>query len=97
MDQQQSSATALWCLDRKNTNDSHIPSKKQRLSEYDENEAPPGIVWDGDNYSCAYDALFSILYNIWVSKPKKWKKFFEDSNEYLAALHDGFQKPLKRY
>ena len=97
MDQQQSSATALWCLDRKNTNDSHIPSKKQRLSEYDENEAPPGIVWDGGNYSCAYDALFSILYNIWVSKPKKWKKFFEDSNEYLAALHDGFQKPLKRY
>jgi len=82
-------------LKRKNENGSDIPHKKQRLSEYDENETPPGTVWDGENYSCAYDALFFILYNIWVLKPQKWKKVFKNSNEYLSALHDGFQKYLK--
>jgi len=34
----------LLSLKRKNTNDSHISRKKQRLSEYDENEAPQGTV-----------------------------------------------------
>ena len=23
--------------------------------------SPSGLIWDGDNYSCAYDALFTIL------------------------------------
>ena len=64
--------------------------KKQRLSESEENETPPGTTWDADNYSHAYDALFFIFHNIWVSKPKKWKKVFEDSNKYLSVLHDGF-------
>ena len=36
--------------------------------------SPSGLVWDGDNYSCAYDALFAILFNIWTTKPKKWEK-----------------------
>ena len=61
----------------------------------DEDDAPSGTQWDGDNYSCAYDALFAILFNIWKSNPKKWKKIFKDSNEYLSTLHDGFQKYLR--
>jgi hypothetical protein len=80
-------------LKRKNENASDIPSKKQKLSEYDD-DAPQGTAWDGDNYSCAYDALFFILYNIWVAKPQKWKKIFKNSNKYLSALHDGFQNYL---
>src|ERR1700736_3445258 len=36
---------------------------------------------------CAYDALFTILFNIWMSNPKKWKKIFKDSNEYVSTLH----------
>jgi hypothetical protein len=35
--------------------------KRQRL-EKGEGTAPPGTQWDGVNYSCAYDALFTILY-----------------------------------
>ena len=68
--------------------------KKQKFTTSDEDDAPPSTQWDGDNYSCAYDALFSILFNIWVSNPKKWKKIFKDSNEYLSTLHDGFPKYL---
>jgi hypothetical protein len=70
--------------------------KKQRIEQFDnEDIAPPGTQWDGENYSCAYDALFAILYDVWAYKPKKWKKTFKDSNEYLSALHNGFQAYLK--
>ena len=80
---------------RKNENTSHQPCKKIKFMTSDEDDAPSGTQWDGDNYSCAYDALFAILFNIWKSNPKKWKKIFKDSNEYLSTLHDGFQKYLR--
>ena len=79
---------------RKNENESDRPKKKLRITTFDEDDAPPGSQWDAENYSCAYDALFTILFSIWVSKPKKWKKIFKDSNQYLSTLHDGFQKYL---
>jgi len=79
---------------RKNENETDRPNKKQRLITFDEDDAPSGTQWDGENYSCAYDALFTILFSIWVSKPKKWKKIFKESNQYLSTLHDGFQKYL---
>ncbi|TDL13420.1 hypothetical protein BD410DRAFT_735422, partial [Rickenella mellea] len=30
---------------------------------------PIGFTWDSKNYSCSYDALFTILYNIWIQTP----------------------------
>ena len=65
------------------------------MTNFDEDDTPPGTQWDGNNYSCAYDALFAILFNIWATKPKKWKKIFQESNQYLYTLHDGFQKYLR--
>jgi hypothetical protein len=79
---------------QKNENESDRPNKKQRLITFDEDDAPSGTQWDGENYSCAYDALFTILFSIWVSKPKKWKKIFKESNQYLSTLHDGFKRYL---
>ncbi|KZT19599.1 hypothetical protein NEOLEDRAFT_1025631, partial [Neolentinus lepideus HHB14362 ss-1] len=32
-----------------------------------------GFKWDS-TYSCAYDALMMILFNIWNDKPSKWDK-----------------------
>jgi len=61
----------------------------------DEDDTPPGTQWDANNYSCAYDALFTILFNIWSANPRKWKKIFQESNQYLSTLHDGFQHYLK--
>jgi hypothetical protein len=79
---------------QKNEKESDRPNKKQRLITFDEDDAPSGTQWDGENYSCAYNALFTILFSLWVSKPKKWKKIFKESNQYLSALHGGFQKYL---
>src|SRR6202040_2138977 len=81
---------------RKADNKNELHAIKQKLTNFDEDYTPPGTQWDGNNYSCAYDALFAILFNIWATKPKKWKKnIFQESNQYLYPLHDGFQKYLR--
>src|SRR5882762_11062870 len=88
--------SSVDAMKQKNENDSDRPKKKQKLTNFDEDDTPPGTQWDGNNYSCAYDALFAILFNIWTTKPKKWeKKIFQESNQYLYTLHDGFQKYLR--
>ena len=61
-------------IKRKNENESDRPKKKQKLTNFNEDDTPPGTQWDGDNYSCAYDALFTILFNIWAANPKKMEK-----------------------
>jgi len=53
---------------------------------------PPGTVWDADNRSCAYDALFGILYDIWRCDPVLWSgRFRMIDNDHLLALAGGFQ------
>jgi hypothetical protein len=37
---------------------------------------PKGLVWDGTNYSCAYDAFFPILFQLWRQDPHKWSDYF---------------------
>ena len=75
---------------RKNENESDRPKKKQKLTRFNQDDTPPGTQWDGNNYSCAYDALFTILFNVWAANPKKWKQIFQHSNLYLSTLHGGF-------
>jgi hypothetical protein len=41
------------------------------MTIFEEDDTPPGTQWDENDYSCAYDALFTILFNIWTAKPKK--------------------------
>ena len=66
--------SSIDAIKRKNENGSDRPNKKQKLTNFDEDDTPPGTQWDGNNYSCAYDALFTILFNIWTTKPKKMEK-----------------------
>ena len=47
--------------------------------------SPIGIQWDAVNHSCAYDALFGILYNIWLSNPDKWLNEYSFINEDLIG------------
>jgi len=55
--------------------------------------SPSGLVWDGDNYSCAYDALFTILYEIWSTDTKTWKIRFKEINQHhLKSLSACFKK-----
>lgn len=57
-------------------------------------QSPIGPRWDSKNYSCAYDAVFSILCYIWSTNPHKWNKIFRGLNPEMALLANGFQKLL---
>jgi len=53
---------------------------------------PLGLIWDCDNYSCAYDSLFTVLpvYNIWTDVPNLWSDHFDNVSGYLSMLSEGF-------
>ena len=44
--------------------------------------SPSGLVWDGANHSCAYDALFTVLYDIWSNDTNIWTRRFKEINEH---------------
>ena len=51
-----------------------------------------GLKWDDKNYSCSYDSLFVILYNIWKENPDKWTDNFTNINRHMQALANGFKQ-----
>jgi hypothetical protein len=79
-DQEEPQAKKLKFMDKKNN---------------DTTDSPLGLIWDGTDYSCAYDALFVILYNIWAEKPRTWtKKLKSLDNQFLTLLVNGFKQVL---
>src|ERR1700734_1528823 len=59
----------------------------------EDSSSPSGLIWDGDNYSCAYDALFTILYDIWSTDTKAWSRRFKEINQHhLKSLSVCFKK-----
>ena len=71
--------------------------KKQRtLSSHDTSaSSPAGLLWDGDDYSCAYDALITVLYDTCTNNTDQWTKIFYSINqEHLKPLASGFKKYL---
>jgi hypothetical protein len=61
---------------------------KSQLS-YDSTN-PIGLTWDVKDYSCAYDSLFTILYNIWTDAPALWSHRFADLSVHLKNLSNSF-------
>jgi predicted RNA-binding Zn-ribbon protein involved in translation (DUF1610 family) len=58
--------------------------------------SPLGLQWDENNYSCAYDAFFGILYHVWVLNPEKWTENFRQiDDQYLGLLASGFHQALR--
>src|ERR1700723_105527 len=47
----------------------------------DNSSSPDKLIWDGDNYSWAYDALLTILYEIWSTDTKAWTRKFKEINQ----------------
>ena len=59
----------------------------------DNSSSPAGLIWNGDNYSCAYDALFTILYEIWSIDTKVWTRRFKEINQcHLKSVSVCFKK-----
>jgi hypothetical protein len=54
----------------------------QMITASDNSSSPAGLIWDGDNYSCAYDALLTILYEIWSTDTKAWTRRFKQINQH---------------
>jgi len=53
--------------------------------------SPTGLNWDGDNYSCAYDSLITVLFEIWKDNLFSWNvnaNFLK--SKYLETLGKGF-------
>src|ERR1700683_2627242 len=65
----------------------------QMIIASDNSSSPDGLIWDGDNYSCAYDALFTILYEIWSTDTKAWTRKFKEINQHhLKSMSACFKK-----
>jgi hypothetical protein len=82
-------------LDEDEEDDNQLAAKKQKTQTDNlvEITGPVGLQWDGENYSCAYDSLFSILYDIWKDDPRVWSTTFKHiNNRFLGSLASGFKK-----
>jgi Helitron helicase-like domain at N-terminus/PIF1-like helicase len=68
-------------------------SRPKKISRHEKiNNILKGFIWDADNYSCAYDALFTILHSIWNQDPLRWKPRFEFINNTMRYLASGFEQ-----
>ncbi|KAJ6548905.1 hypothetical protein B0H19DRAFT_952667 [Mycena capillaripes] len=54
--------------------------------------SPLGLVWDSCNYSCGYDATFTILGNLWMEDPDRWTNYFSRTGEYLRAFGNNMNR-----
>jgi hypothetical protein len=65
-------------------------TKTPRTESTREGSALRGLIWDSKDYSCAYDSLFTVLYNIWTDAPRLWSGRFKSLTESLTMLCEGF-------
>jgi hypothetical protein len=67
-------------------------SKKKKYSDTAQKSSPVGLILDGENYSCAYDALYVILYEIWSSDQRRWsERFNQMDSHFMTLLNTGFE------
>src|SRR5947199_5686166 len=72
------------------------PAAEKNHLMYKISKPPPHADESLPNYSCAYDSLFVILYDIWIQDPKYWSREFRTiGNQYIRALDKGFKHFLK--
>ncbi|KAF8973570.1 hypothetical protein BDZ97DRAFT_1648442 [Flammula alnicola] len=53
-----------------------------------------GLIWDAENYSCAYDSIFTVLYNVWMRDTRLWRRRLGDISNNLDMLCEGFEQAL---
>jgi len=70
-----------------------ISNKRPNINlDVQNQDAPIGLIWDSQDYSCAYDALFTILGDIWVFNPTMWTREFGLMSSFANKLGLGFQQ-----
>ncbi|KAJ7115122.1 hypothetical protein C8R43DRAFT_902899 [Mycena crocata] len=58
------------------------------LALSDASYAPCGLIWDSVNHSCGYDAIVTILANIWREDRVLWGTRFDNMNPIMYMLSD---------
>src|ERR1700678_1579476 len=70
-----------------------ISNKRPKINlDIQKQDAPIGLIWDSQDHSCAYDALFTILGDIWVFNPTMWTHEFRLMSSFANKLGLGFQQ-----
>jgi hypothetical protein len=70
-------------------------NKKPKISVADKQYSPIGLTWDSDDWSCAYDAMFTILCDIWIQNPNKWSRLFSWISMPLQMLAFNYKEVIK--
>jgi hypothetical protein len=52
---------------------------------------PTGLMWDSLDYSCGYDAVFTVLFNIWSENRINWSALMAAFSPVLQQLCSGFE------
>jgi hypothetical protein len=90
----QNTNSTKWKADEELINE-HSKKKKAKLTFIPSQDTPVGITWDSEDYSCAYDAVFSILCDVWIQNPAKWTKWFCWLSEPLERLAYNYREILQ--
>lgn len=56
--------------------------------------APVGLRWDSSNYSCSYDALFTIMHGIWSHDVARWTLIMNNLSYPFKTLADGWSREI---
>ena len=76
--------------------DAESPAKKAKNSKASSvMPSPLGLTWDRENYSCGYDSLLVILFDIWKDNPQVWSGVFRGLNRHCALWSQGFDNIIK--
>lgn len=55
---------------------------------------PAGCAWDAENWSCAYDCVFMIMYGIYASQEESWRQQWKTSRPLNMVLSRSFTSLL---
>jgi hypothetical protein len=67
-----------------------VLKKQRQLKCSDNSSSPSGLIWDDDDYGCAYEVLLAILYEIWSTDTTR--RFKEINQHHLKSLSACFKK-----
>lgn len=55
-----------------------------------------GIIWDSVDWSCGYDSLYVIIYNLWIQNTKTCSQELSGYSQFMKKLVDHFSKVQKK-
>jgi len=70
------------------------PVKRNKVTEQRRSlngvSLPTSMIWDNINFSCSYDSLFTVLFNIWRQDILHWSAKHSPYSPFMAMLCNAF-------